>query len=146
MEFVHACYLSLYLQFQCLDRRSHRGGSTSRTKGSATMSPRRRLSKRVRSTPPKEAAHGFCTRRSSTGKRVEVAAVGEHNSPSRPTLGPYLALRETPHGQIMIALLTRSPLNKLLSPPHPQNNESCLGWYYLTDVYQSICTSYLISM
>jgi hypothetical protein len=29
---------------------------------------------------------------------------------------------------------------------YPQNNESCLGWYYLIDVYQSICTSYLISM
>jgi hypothetical protein len=29
---------------------------------------------------------------------------------------------------------------------HPQNNESCLGWYYLTDVYHSIRTSYLISM
>ena len=29
---------------------------------------------------------------------------------------------------------------------HPQNNESCLGWYYLTDVYQSIRTSYLISI
>ena len=42
------------------------------------MSPRQRLSKRVRSTPLEEAA----------GKRVEVAAVGEHNSPSRPTLGP----------------------------------------------------------
>ena len=52
------------------------------------MSPGRRLSKRVRSTPPEEAAHGFCTRRSSAGKRVEVAAVGEHNSPSRPTPEP----------------------------------------------------------
>ena len=41
----------------------------------------------MRSTPPEEAAHGFCTQRSSAGKRVEVAAVGEHNSPSRPTLG-----------------------------------------------------------
>jgi hypothetical protein len=88
MEFVQACRLSLYLQFQCLGRRSHRGGSASRTKGSATMSPRRRLSKRVRSTPLEEGAHGFCTRRSSTGKRMEVAAVGEHNSPSRPTPGP----------------------------------------------------------
>ena len=29
---------------------------------------------------------------------------------------------------------------------HPQNNESFLGWYYLTYVYQSIRTSYLISM
>ena len=29
---------------------------------------------------------------------------------------------------------------------HPQSNESCLGWYYLTDVYQSIRTSYLISI
>ena len=82
MEFVHACCLNLYLQFQCLGQRSHRGGSASRTKGSAAMSPGRRLSKRVRSTPPEEVAHGFCTRRSSTGKRVEVAAVGEHNSTS----------------------------------------------------------------
>jgi hypothetical protein len=24
---------------------------------------------------------------------------------------------------------------------HPWNNDSCLGWYYLTYVYQSICTS-----
>ena len=88
IEFIHACCLSLYLQFQCLGRRSHRGGSTSRTKGSAAMSPGRRLSKRVRSTPPEEATHGFCTRRSSAGKRVEVVAVGEHNSPSRPTPGP----------------------------------------------------------
>ena len=85
MEFVHACCLSLYLQFQCLGRRSHRGGSTSRIEGSTTMSPERKLSKRLRSTPPEEATHGFCTRRSSAGKRVEVAAVGEHNSPSRPT-------------------------------------------------------------
>ena len=30
--------------------------------------------------------------------------------------------------------------------PHPQNIESCIGWYYLADVYQLICTSYLISM
>ena len=88
MQFVHACCLSLYLQFQCLGRRSHRGGSTNRTKGSAAMSLGRRLSKRVRLTPPEVAAHGFCTQRSSASKRVEVAAVGEHNSPSRPILGP----------------------------------------------------------
>ena len=87
VEFVHACCLSLYLQFLFLGRRSHRGGSASRTKGSATMCPRQRLSNRVRSTP-EEATHGFCTRRSSAGKTVEVAAVGEHNSPSRPTPGP----------------------------------------------------------
>jgi hypothetical protein len=82
MEFLHACCLSLYLQFQCLDRRSHRGDSANKTKGNTAMSLERRLSKRVRSTPPKEDAHGFYTRRSSAGKRVEVAAVGEHNSPS----------------------------------------------------------------
>ena len=86
MEFVHACCLSLYLQF--LGQRRHRGGSASRTKGSTAMSLERRPSKQVRSTPPEEDAHGFCTRRSSAGKRVEVAAVGEHNSPSRPILGP----------------------------------------------------------
>ena len=88
MEFVHACCLSLYLQFQCLGQRSHRGGSASRTIGSTAMSPRTRLSKSVRSAPPEEVAHGFCTRRSSAGKRVEVATVGEHNSPSQLTPGP----------------------------------------------------------
>jgi hypothetical protein len=29
---------------------------------------------------------------------------------------------------------------------HSQNNKSCISWYYLTNVYQSIRTSYLISM
>ena len=52
------------------------------------MSPGRRLSKRVRSTPPEESTHGFCTRRSSVGKRVEVGVVGEHNSPSKLTPQP----------------------------------------------------------
>jgi hypothetical protein len=52
------------------------------------MNPRRRPSKRVRSTPPEQAAHGVCTRRFAAGKRVEVAVVGEHNSPSRPTSRP----------------------------------------------------------
>ena len=88
IEFVNAYCLSLYLQFQCLGQKSHRRGSTSRTKSSAAMSPGWRLSKRVRSTPIEEATHGFCTRRSSASKRVEVAAVGEHNSLSRQTLGP----------------------------------------------------------
>jgi len=30
---------------------------------------------------------------------------------------PYLALSETPHDQMMIALLKRSPLSKLPPPP-----------------------------
>ena len=128
------------------------------------MSPGRRLSKRVRSTPPEEAAHGFCTRRSSAGKRVEVATVGEHNSPSRPILGP--------RDQFQVHQLTRDigwdgtlpsperdssrpeddspaeeePSQQTPSSPNPQNDESCLGWYYLTNIYQSIRTSYLISM
>ena len=38
------------------------------------------------------------------------------------------------------------PSKQTSIPTHPQSNESCLGWYYLTDVYQSIRTSYLISM
>ena len=45
MQFVHASYLNLFLQFQCPVRRSHRGGSASRTKGSADISPRGRQSK-----------------------------------------------------------------------------------------------------
>jgi hypothetical protein len=45
-------------------------------------------SKRVRLTPLEQAAHGVCSWRSTTGKRVEVAVVGEHNSPSRPTPRP----------------------------------------------------------
>ena len=82
MQFVHACCLSLYLQFQCPGQRSHRGGSASRTKGSVAMSPRQRHSKRVNSTRLGEFGHGVHTRRVATGKRVEVSAVGEHNSPS----------------------------------------------------------------
>ena len=82
MQFVHACCLSLYLQFQCPGRRSHRGGSASRTKGSAAMNPRRRHSKRVNSTRLGEFAHGVHTQKATADKRVEVSAVGEHNSPS----------------------------------------------------------------
>ena len=50
MQFVHASCLILSPQFQHLVQRSHRGGSTSRTKGSADISPRGRQSKRVKST------------------------------------------------------------------------------------------------
>ena len=50
MQFVHASCLNLFLQFQCLVRRSHRGDSASRTKGSADINPRGRQSKRVKST------------------------------------------------------------------------------------------------
>ena len=135
MEFVHAYCLSLYLQFQCLGRRSHSGGSTSRTKGSTAMSPRWRHSKRLNSTRLGEFSHGVHTRRVVAGKRVEVSAVDEHNSPSPRTpvpreqlnfmnwletfveMAPYLALWETAHSQMMIAMPKRSPLSKLPSPP-----------------------------
>ena len=50
MQFVHASCLNLFLQFQRPVQRSRRGGSASRTKGSADISPRGRLSKRVKST------------------------------------------------------------------------------------------------
>ena len=164
MQFVHACCLSLYLQFQCLGRKNHREGSASRTKGSAAMSPGWRLSKRVRSTPLEAATHGFYTRRSSAGKRVEVAVVGEHNSPSRPTPGPRDQFQvHQLTGDICWDGTQPSPERDSSRPDddnpteeessqqtpvslHPQNDESCLGWYYFTDVYQSICTSYLISM
>ena len=69
------------------------------TKGSTAMSPRRRPSKRVRSTPSELATHGLCTWMSSVGNRVEVAAVGEHNSPSPPT--------PIPRHQFQIHELTR---------------------------------------
>ena len=49
------------------------------------MSPRRRHSKWLNSTRSGEFAHGVRTRRAATGKRVEVSAVGEHNSPSSRT-------------------------------------------------------------
>jgi hypothetical protein len=96
MQFIHACCLCLYLQFQCPSRRSHRGGSTSRTKGNVAMSPRWRHSKRVNSTWPGEFAHGVRTRRTATGKRVEVSAVGEHNSlsPWTPVLRDQFKLYE----------------------------------------------------
>jgi hypothetical protein len=88
MQFVHACCLSLYLQFQCPSRKSHRGESASKRKGSTAMSPERRHSKRLNSTWPEEFALGVHTRRATTSKRVEVSAVGEHNSPSPRTPVP----------------------------------------------------------
>jgi hypothetical protein len=82
MQFVHACCLSLYLQFQYSSRKSHRGGSVSRRKGSTAMSLERRHSKRLNSTRLGEFALGVRTCRATAGKRVEVSVVGEHNSPS----------------------------------------------------------------
>jgi hypothetical protein len=69
-------------------RRSHRGGSASKTKGSTAMSPGRRHSKRVNSTRLGEFAHIVRTQRAAASKRVEVSAVGEHNSPSPRTPVP----------------------------------------------------------
>jgi hypothetical protein len=204
MQFVHACCLSLYLQFQHPDRKSHRGGSASRRKGSTAISPEQRHFKRLNSTWPGEFALGVRTRRATVGKRVEVSAVGEHNSPSPRTPIPrdqfklhelirdicqvaaYLALwDDDSHAEKEPSKLpslvrdcprpdddshTKEEPSELPSPvrdcpqpddnshaeeepseqtpvsTHPQNNESCLGWYYLTDVYQSIRNSYLISM
>jgi len=88
MQFVHACCLSLYLQLQSLGRRSHRGGSTNRTKGSTAMSPGWRQSKRVNSTWLGDLTHGVCTQKAAASKRLEVSAQDEHNSPSPPTLIP----------------------------------------------------------
>ena len=50
MQFVHASYLNLFLQFQRPVQKSCRGGSTSWTIGSVDISPRGRQSKRVKST------------------------------------------------------------------------------------------------
>jgi hypothetical protein len=156
MQFVHVCCLSLNLQFQYPGQRSHRGGSASRTKDTATMSPGRRHSKRVNSTRLGEFAHGVCTRRAATGKREEVSVVGEHNSPSQRTLEP--------RDQFKVHELTRDicwdvtlpspmrdcpqldddshaeeePSKQTPVSHHPQNNESCLSWYYLIDIYLSI--------
>ena len=88
IQFLHACCLSLYLQFQSPGRRSHRGGSTSRTKGSAAMSPGQRQTKQVNSTHPGELTHGVYTWKAVARKMLEVSAQDEHNSPSPPTLVP----------------------------------------------------------
>jgi hypothetical protein len=66
-------------------RRSHRGGSTSRTKGSVAMSPRRRHSKQLNSTWPAESALGVGTQRH--GKRVDL-------SPRTPVLKDQFKLHE----------------------------------------------------
>jgi hypothetical protein len=151
------------------------------------MSHGRRHSKWLNSTWPGEFAHGVRTQRAATGKRVEVLALGQHNSPSpwTPVCRDQFKLHELT-GDIYQDGTLPSPVrdcprpdddshaeeepSELASPvrdypcpdddshaeeepseqtpvsTHPENNESCLGWYYLTDVYQSICTSYLISM
>ena len=58
MQFVHASCLNLFLEFQCPVRRSRKGGSASRTKGSADINSRGRQSKRVKSTRHGELTHG----------------------------------------------------------------------------------------
>ena len=106
------------------------------------MSPRRRHSKRVNTTLLGEFAHGVCTQRAAAGKMVEVSTVGEHNSPSPRTLEPRDQFKDHElTGNICWDITVPSPVRDC-----PQNNESYLGWYYLRDVYQSIRTSYLISM
>ena len=96
------------------------------------MSPRQRHSKWLNSTRLGDYAHGVHTRRATAGKRVEVSAVGEHNSPSPRTpiyrdqfklheltgdifvrIAPYLVLWETAHDQMMIAMPKSSPLRYL---------------------------------
>ena len=77
MEFVHACCLNLYLQFQCPGQRRHTGRSA-----------RRRSSKRVRSTAPEVAA----PRRSTAPEDILGAVPQEKGS-----LGRHLE-RETPGG------------------------------------------------
>ena len=150
------------------------------------MSPRRRHSKRVNSTWPGEFTQ-VRTRRAAAGKRVELSAVGEHNSPSPRTPVPRdqfklhemtrdicrdgtlpSPMRDCPwpdddsHAEEEPSELPspmrdyrrsdddshakEDPSEQTLISTHPHNNESSLGWYYLTDVYQSIRTSYLISM
>jgi hypothetical protein len=81
MEFVHACCLSLYLQFQSSCQRSHRGGSANRTKGSATMSHGRRPSKRVRSTPLEQAAWNDLNflEGKSIDMKYNVIVLGDHS-------------------------------------------------------------------
>jgi hypothetical protein len=69
----------------------------------------------VRSTPPKEVAHGFCTRRSFAGKIVEVVAVGEHNSPSRST--------PRPRDQFQVYQLTRD-ISRDGTLPSPERDSS----------------------
>ena len=147
IQFVHACYLSLYLQFQCSGQRSHRGGCASRTKGGAAKSPRRRHSKRVNSTLLGEFAHGVCTQRAAARKRVEVSTVGEHNSPSpwTPVRKDQFKLHELTRGICQDSTLPspvgdcpwpdddshaeEEPSEQTPISTHPQNNESCIGWY-----------------
>ena len=151
------------------------------------MSPGRRHSKKVNSTRSREFAHGVCTWRAAADKRVEVSAVGEHNSLSRwiPIPRDQFKLHELtgdicrddnlpspvkdcpqPHDDSHAeeepselpspvrdwsqpdddSHVEEEPSEQTFVSSHPQSNESCEDWYYLTDVYQLIRTSYLISM
>ena len=73
-----AC-LRLSLQYQHLGQGSHRGGSPSRTKGSADISPRGRQSKRVKSTRPRELTHGSEKNKQNHAKVKCPQATGSHS-------------------------------------------------------------------
>jgi hypothetical protein len=99
----------------------------------------------VRSTPLEQAAHGVCTRRSAASKRVEVAVVGEHNSPSRLTSRPrdhfqvHELAGDTGRDGTLPILERDSSWPDDYSPGEDAPSKQ-------TPVYQSICTSYFISM
>ena len=57
MQFLHACRLSLFLQFQAMGWTSHREVPASRAKGSTDMDPRGWQSKRVKPTSLAELQH-----------------------------------------------------------------------------------------
>ena len=57
MQFLHACRLSLFLQFQAMGWTSHREVPASRAKGNTDMGPRGWQSKRVKPTSLAKLQH-----------------------------------------------------------------------------------------
>ena len=121
MQFVHASCLNLFIQFQRPVRRSRRGGSTSRTKGSADISPRGRQFKRVKSTRSGELTHGSEKNKQNRAKAKCHQATGSRSYvvqlQSFVSDGCVLLLLQPLYKQKLMCTVNRSNSGRSLRPP-----------------------------
>ena len=114
MRFLHACRLSLFLQFQALGWTSHREVPASRAKGSTDMGPGEWQSKRVKPRSPAELQNLVVSTRSKS----------QHTQGEQSPMRDWSREDDLSHAE-------ETP------PPHQQNDQTCKGWYYLRHVYKS---------
>jgi hypothetical protein len=114
MQFLHACRLSLFLQFQAVGWTRSREVPKSRAKGSTNMGGGWQ-SKRVKPTSPAKLQHLVVPTRSK----------------SQHAQGEQSPMRDWSREDDLSHAKEETP------PLHQQNDQTCEGWYYLRHVYKS---------